>query len=140
MGSGRMTSAAPGFKRHGRGLGGPPRTHPLVPARGDVALEAEQVAAIPLPAGGERPARGLMEQLGMRSLEPPHSPQLPRQSQVAGRMIDQQRRARERPEIAGALTARHQIARLQQMRELVRDREVLEAPWAHRRCMAIAAA
>src|SRR5262249_1621172 len=45
--------------------------------------------------------------------------------------IHDERGARERPEIACALASRHQVQRLEQMRQLVRDREVLEPARPH---------
>jgi hypothetical protein len=91
-----------------------------------IALEARQVAAVACGAALERGARDAMEQRRHGGIERAAVADRARQPQVARGHVDHERGARERPQIARPLPDRCESARLEQVRQLVRDREICE--------------
>lgn len=82
-----------------------------------------EVSPLPPDARLQGAQRRPMEQRGVAGLEQPLAPERDREVEVARRRVDHQGRAGEGPQIAGALTARDEPARLQQVGELVGDGE-----------------
>ena len=96
-----------------------------------LALEPPEVVALSSLAGTDGGHRGVMEQARLAGPELALVAEPGGDPQVAGRRVEEERRAREHPEVAGPLAARDQAARLEQVGELVRDGEAVEPSRPH---------